>query len=316
MSTELQPVCAPVDHLTALPSELIQNIASFLFATHELDKALYVPHERQHDLERLAGTCRALRHEVNTWAQHFLLQHKAITKYKPPRSTEKTNSKGDKKGARTAKNPQQDQSATFAANSLRHSARHSQGLLSWSSRKCVFCGKSSSRSAILMNGLKCCRECDTLHWPDKVTRTDARKEFDLKDHHLLPHRHQTGPLIGNIFKNLGIPRLRYGMYLCQGIPAMMFMRQDVARLAEMVHGDLKGHLEQRQAQREKLKATKEANAEKRKDAASARAAAEASKAQRNAARAAEERATMEELVVISDDEDFGPDREDEIIVLS
>lgn len=302
MPLPVDEMTSSTDHLTTLPSELLQAIASYLFATHEPDKALQsiigqrTASAQPHDLESLAATCRILRNEVNNWALHFLLEHRRITGYAAPESAEKAKPKRPKKS--------QPSSATLGTNFLRISK--SAGLLSWSEKKCVFCGKTSARSAIMMNGLKCCKECDKVEWKDKITKTDATKEYDLKDHQLLPQRQKAGPILRNVFKELGIPRLRYGTYVCQGGTTTMFMREDVRKFAEQVHGGLREHLAQRELQRAKLKKTREANKERRAEEQAARVVAEAREAQRKAGLAAANRqgAAME-MVEISDDEDVG-----------
>ncbi|PPJ60688.1 hypothetical protein CBER1_03449 [Cercospora berteroae] len=224
----------PVDHLTALPSELLQNIISYLFPTHKPDKVLLrnQPRTTPHDLEHLSNTCRTLHHEVHAWAQHFLLHHQPITKFKPPQNAPPST----KRKKQTSKTPVMSQT-----NYLRNRNRSSQALLTWSTSKCTFCGKPSSRSAILMNGLNCCSTCDSTHWPDKITKTTALKEYDLKPYHLdtsLAEEWEPAQLIWTWAK-----KVRYGVYICQGAPTTMFLRKDVEVRAREVHGqDWEEHL--------------------------------------------------------------------------
>lgn len=237
----------PKDHLTTLPSELLHIIIGYLFPSHEpeLDRQLEEisrPDSKQdnkqasYSLDFLAATCRTLRAEVNTWARVFLTQHGDITKYKP---------------FKTAK-----------LQSQRNFLRGRGGLLTWAGKHCVFCGKASNRHAILMNGLCCCSVCDKNQWPDKITKTDAKNRYDLKDHHLLPHHHSAGKLL---VKHPGLPKVRYGIYISSNVETTMFLKKDVEALAELAHGDLKAHLEKRQTEREerkrRMKATKARNAE-------------------------------------------------------
>ena len=138
------------DHLTRLAPELQHMIFGYLLPSHEPDKAFETEPSKDekkgctHSLDYLAATCKALRDEVNEWALHFLAQHKDITKYKP-----------------------------FKTNRIqqrRDFLRGRHGLLTWADKHCVFCGNKSSRSAILMNGLRCCSKCDKEQWPDKITK--------------------------------------------------------------------------------------------------------------------------------------------------
>ena len=286
---------SPIDHLTTLPSELLQNIASYLFATHEPNIAYSNNDSKRggrkvaklQDLDRLAATCHTLRNEVMDWAHHFLIEHRSITSYNNTLTFLKS------KAAKKAR-------PTLGPNYLRRNK--TVGLLPWSAQRCNFCGKRSARSAIMMSGLKCCSDCDKKEWSDKITKTDAMKEFDLKDYQLLPH---LDPEKTNRFRNLGIPRLRYGTYICQGGVTTMFMREDVRRFAEQVHGGLREHMAQRAAQREKLKKTREKNKEKRAADKAAKEVRDAAEARWKAGHAAAERQAMNELVEISDDEGFG-----------
>lgn len=147
------------DHLSSLAPELQHMIFDHLLPSHEPDKAFDdldrapppTPKTKKqpntHPLDYLAATSKALRDEVNEWALHFLAQHKEITKYRHFK-TEKIQQRRD---------------------FLR--GRH--GLLTWMERHCVFCGNKSSRSAILMNGLRCCKKCDKEQWPDKITKVSG-----------------------------------------------------------------------------------------------------------------------------------------------
>lgn len=218
------------ERITKLPSELLHIIFNCLFVRHYPNKVLggrteahdtprgYANTEHAHPLDFVAATCRTLRSETNDWAIHFLVQHKDITRF-------------------TAL-PRKKKDHTF--NMLRGRT----GLLSWAERHCIFCGRNSSRSAILINGLRSCAACDKVQWPDKITKTDAREKFDLKDEHLLPQRPHGSALAVKLeaqFPN-GLPRIHYGAYIQQGGTTVMFLKKDVEKLARLHHGDLEAHL--------------------------------------------------------------------------
>ncbi|KAK3716156.1 hypothetical protein LTR37_006601 [Vermiconidia calcicola] len=231
----------PMDYLSTLPTELQHNIIGCLFASHEPDKPFEPkkPQPRYHSLDALAATCRTLRGEVMGWALRFLVQHSDITRYQP-RKTAKIQAKRDFLCGR-------------------------DGLLKWAEKHCVFCGTKSSRSAIMMNGLHCCKECDRKEWPDKITKTDAKRDFGLNEHHLLPHQHHSGAAAKLLAKHPGgLPKLRYGTYTATGVQATMFLRHEVEALAKVAHGDLKAYLEKRQGdqdrRKQKTKETKAVNA--------------------------------------------------------
>ena len=122
-----------------------------------------------------------------------------------------------------------------------------------------------------MNGLRCCKTCDREHWPDKITKTEARMHYDLKDEHLLPESVVSPTSAKLLHEYPGLPRVRYGTYITSNVPTTMFLRKDVEALAKLAHGDLKAHLAKRQADRDErrkkakeLKARKDAEAEAEK----------------------------------------------------
>jgi hypothetical protein len=106
-----------------------------------------------------------------------------------------------------------------------------------------------------MNGLRCCRTCDREQWPEKITKTEALKKYNLKEHQLLPSQHHAKRLLT---LHPGLPLLRYGTYFSAGVLTTMFLKDDVEAFAELAHGDLKGHLKKREvARQERVKAQKE-----------------------------------------------------------
>lgn len=217
------------DHFSSLPPEVTQQIASYLYASHIPDKA-YLPNPSaitiSTDLLNLASTSKTLHQQTNNWAHHFLHQYRAVTKYK------------DYKTAQAAARQ-----------------RPLRELVQWSSKNCAFCGKKSSRSAILMNGLRCCRTCDREQWPEKITKTEAIKKYNLKEHQLLPSQHHAKKLLT---LHPGLPMLRYGTYFSAGVLTTMFLKDDVEAFAELAHGDLKGHLKKREvARQERVRMQKE-----------------------------------------------------------
>lgn len=217
------------DRLTSLPAELIHLVCDFLLPSHRPDIALIdgvceTGRPNSHPLDCLAASCLRMHLEVNSWAQHRLRQHASITRYKDLKSTK--------------------------LQSTRAFLRGKGGLLTWMEKHCVFCGKISARSAILMNGFRCCTKCDRQQWPDKITKTAAKTKYDVKDHQLLPHFY--------LFKQPDhLPRLRYGTYMSSNVPTTMFLEADVRRLADYVHGDWKQHMDEKHEAAERRKRVKE-----------------------------------------------------------
>lgn len=224
------PVPPSDDNLTTLPSEILHMIFDEIFCQHKPNKAFdhddsipIITSRCTHDLDYLSASSRVLRAEINDWAIHFLTSHSDITNFQMAKSS--------------------DKARTF--NML----RGRKGLLTWASKHCIFCGNASTRRAILMNGFKCCHKCDKVHWPGKITKTNARAEYQLKDHHLFPHL-RISSIKERIVPKSPLPTIRYGTYLCVGVPTTNFLRKDVERLATALHGDLEVYFAKRRATRE------------------------------------------------------------------
>lgn len=220
------------DCFTALPSELLHMIFDCMLLHHEADKALRsAPGARDlpcsHPLDKLAATCTLLRGEINSWAVSVLTKYSSVTGKNRQNLRQKQNRKKLGKGAAARSPP---------SNALRGRT----GLLSWVQKHCVFCGKASRRRAIFVNGLGCCSACDLKQWPGKITKTVAKSDYDLENHHLRPKWSTT----------TGLPKIRYGTYKTMGSVASMFLRSEVEMVARLVHADLEAHLAHRQERRE------------------------------------------------------------------
>lgn len=191
-------------------------IFDYLFCQHNPDRVYRdsvptITSRCDHDLDYLSATSRVLRAELNDWAIHFLTSY---ANFQMPKSTNKAR--------------------TF--NML----RGTKGLLTWAKSHCIFCGKKSSRRAILMNGFKCCHKCDRVYWPDKITKTRAWTEYQIREYQLLGRERRDVPL----------PKIRYGTYLCVNVHTTVFERKDVERVATALHGDLKAYFAKRKADKE------------------------------------------------------------------
>jgi hypothetical protein len=155
-----------------------------------------------------------------------------------------------------------------------------------------------------MNGFHCCKDCDEAQWPDKITKSAAREEYHLTDHHLLPHQQRTPISAKMLAKHPGgLPTLRYGTCMTAGVPTTFFLREDVEALAILAHGDLKAHLAKRKVEREersrKIKATKAAKSEK--EVQRAREVAQAVAAARTAASSVAGSSAAQPIVLADDD---------------
>lgn len=78
----------------------------------------------------------------------------------------------------------------------------------------------------------------------RQTKTNAKKEYHLNEEELFAE------------KGDGLPVINYGSYSVEGTAATMFLRSDVERLADAVHGDWKEHMKDRVEIAKKRKAEK------------------------------------------------------------
>ncbi|KAL1303736.1 hypothetical protein AAFC00_007081 [Neodothiora populina] len=179
---------SPLSLIEDLPPELLHHICGYLFTAHDPDRSVLAT-EVPSPLIDLAGTSRALRDAVETYCRRTLLSWASITKY----------------------------DGVLPKPSKKVTKSHRGVLLRWRKTHCVFCGKKSVRKAVLRTGFGCCAKCDKLEWPDKITKTAAKKDYHLSDDHLFPDRED------------GLPVINY------------------ERLATAVHGDWKAHMAERQA---------------------------------------------------------------------
>lgn len=87
----------------------------------------------------------------------------------------------------------------------------------------------------------CCTRCDQVHWPNKITMTDAIKKYDLKKLELFGGLLPTnlgGPPCESLTKDGLIPQRRglpYGQKFVCGMLTTMFMEEDVRELARKKH---------------------------------------------------------------------------------
>ena len=225
--------------LLRLPPELLYHIFDYLFPTHSLARAgtsysdsIDVPTA----LDNVSLTSHYLRAQVQAWANHWLRAHASITGYKDLKTTR--------------------------LQGKRDFLRGKKGLLTWAERHCAFCGKRSTRSAILMNGLRCCVDCDWKEWPDKITKTVAKKEYNLQEHQLVG-KQLPMPERG---AGVNISGLRYGMYYSMGVLTTMYLKSDVERLATVVHGDLERYRRNKQWLVDERKRKKAAKKEREREA--------------------------------------------------
>ncbi|RMZ18421.1 hypothetical protein D0862_00394 [Hortaea werneckii] len=245
----------PKNHLTSLPPELIHLICDYLFPEHYPDIAFHPNHNnyhsnKPHPLENLAATCHTLHSTINTWALHFLRQHSQITKYRDLANPKKQQIRNFLRAPNNHHSNNNNNSST-SNPSKPSNPKPPLSLLPWKDRHCIFCGKPTQRHAILISSYRCCSACDKREWPEKITKTRAKTEYYLNDHHLFPRASPSSltaypsahdPLTdvkggSRYYGRLRGPRpIRYGSYISSNVATTMFLERDVRRLAEEVHG--------------------------------------------------------------------------------
>ncbi|PNS18399.1 hypothetical protein CAC42_6216 [Sphaceloma murrayae] len=207
---------APSDPLTALPPELIQQILSYLLPAHTIShpgpayyystqypvswptvKQRFAPLAPGNSLSALSATCQSLNCAVQAFSHRLLRSWSHIKPYK------------------VLKTP-----------SLEARRDHLSELYSLMRSHCVFCGKKSIRRAILMNELGCCASCDKKEWPGKITRTDAKRKYALRDEHLFTW----GEARPDHW-----PVCRFGKYVVMSNMCLMFLENEVEALGKAVN---------------------------------------------------------------------------------
>jgi hypothetical protein len=158
--------------LNKLPTELFHRICEYLFPTHNPNYVIMEPNDPSfvdpyktprcsHPLDYLAATGKDFRYKINGWASHKARQYRNIADLEHNR-------------LRSLRS-----NILLGHNLLRHK---SAGLLTWSETCCVFCGEETLRSAVFMNGLRCCKDCDDQQW----TKFDPETDLYVPFHKLQP----------------------------------------------------------------------------------------------------------------------------------
>lgn len=102
----------------------------------------------------------------------------------------------------------------------------------------------------------CCRACDREQWPEKITETEARKQYKL-----FKHRYPTqgSALRREVPSVVPSVKLRYGTYYCMGVCTTMYLRRDVEAFEEAMREslDLVVVVVEREKRRERIKTPRE-----------------------------------------------------------
>ncbi|KAF2152317.1 hypothetical protein K461DRAFT_321339 [Myriangium duriaei CBS 260.36] len=231
----------PMDLLLCLPPELMDMVLGYLIPSHTIN--IHPTNARVIYLHELDVLSRALRQRSNTLLElgygHLLpcsalldlsatsktiratvsaFCTRELARWLAPVTKSELPGKGKpkpKKVPQRWKIPAGMTDISPVTELIRHSKMY-----------CVWCQKTTQRRAILFNGMACCARCDKEWWPDKITLTEAKKRYKLKDQHLFHIVLGCAPFW---------PSIRHGTYSCQGSTATMLFRKDVERLHNAVY---------------------------------------------------------------------------------
>ena len=178
--------------LETLPLELLYAVFQYLYS-------LDAP---KHPLIALSSVSRSLRDAVESYSIHALRQHHARFPRSAPRPP-----------FNTGAHPR-----TYRRTYLFHTLA-----------RCVFCNWTTQCVAKVFNDLRCCRKCDKVQWPDKITLTQARKKYGL-----------SRDVLERSCKH-------WGVYICMGVLTTMFLEGEVKKVADRIHGGLEEWMERRTA---------------------------------------------------------------------
>ncbi|TKA72701.1 hypothetical protein B0A55_06487 [Friedmanniomyces simplex] len=260
------------DFISRAPPEVLDHILSYCVRDHDPEAAVKmdspVPGQEAHThvLVSLAAMSTRFRDCVESFSFRQLMADPARTGFK-------TNA--EKEAAIPDRRKPTRRSARLAGSSPGNRRVYRIEFLSYLTTHCVGCNKYCWRTAVMLNGVACCSQCEhTLLGGTIVSSipyllpfaacanfsqflTDALKEFDLRDYMLIPTR-KPGPRA----KHTNLPLIPYGTKksgTALGIGhciSYRFYRKDVERIARLVHGDVKGHLKKKRKERKDRKLLK------------------------------------------------------------
>lgn len=180
-----------------------------------------------HPFYALAATCHFFEGVVESYCQHLLLQYRNIT----------AKNIFDDKGnvmVQASKKRKREQRTVYRVLWVK-----------WTRRHCSFCGMRSVRRCIFNCLIRCCASCDSRRWPEKITMSAATKKYHLTKLDLF--RPNLAPI------NFHIRPIRYATYnSCVRSDTTMFIEEDVARLAKMIHGEERAGRRRRQNRRARI----------------------------------------------------------------
>ncbi|KAK6391539.1 hypothetical protein LTR65_004374 [Meristemomyces frigidus] len=232
-------VDADKDFISALPTETLHNVFSYLILDHDAERGVNIDaHEtksygfkdRPHVLLALSTMSRHFRANIEGFSCHHLTRYKETYRF----TTTTEAAKGHRRSPRLAAKvkPQHDL-RIYRVELVKHLQAY-----------CFQCGVFCNHRATMANGVVCCRKCEERDaFPAVMNLSEALREFDLRDYMLIKTR-VPGPRAKH--KNLpGIPYatvrtgMGYGLGMCV---SYKFYRKDVQMIARLVHGDVGAHM--------------------------------------------------------------------------
>lgn len=171
----------------------------------------------QHPFLQLAQTCTALQRATEAFSAHLVTALSASVA-------------AEAQATATA-------SAAAAEAAVAVPATYRRAYMQHATKHCRFCNVATTRRATIFPGVVCCRSCDTVHWPRRITLEYATKVYGVNGRELTENC-----ACGPIYRRWG--------------RSQMFDEDEVRAFVRRLYGDLDAYLRRRDElwEREKNKA--------------------------------------------------------------
>ncbi|KAK5699377.1 hypothetical protein LTR17_023307 [Elasticomyces elasticus] len=228
------PIDENKDFINAMPPEMLDRILLYCVLDHEPELALKTEQngktrkQASHVLLSLAAMSTTFRDCVESFCLRQLRNNRHVTHFKTTRLNKLV-----RRSTRLAGMPRPDNRV------------YRTEYLWFLHNCCVKCNKLNSHTAVMLNKVVCCKQCET-GLGKTICLTEALRNYELRDYMLVPTR-TPGPRA----KHTNLPLIPYGTKksgTALGIGNCIsyhFYLKDVKRIANLVHKDLAAHLQKK-----------------------------------------------------------------------
>ncbi|KAK5701552.1 hypothetical protein LTR97_004367 [Elasticomyces elasticus] len=239
------PVHPDKDFISTMPPEVLDNILSYCVLDHDpelavkKEKTSYIHHH--HVLISLAAMSTQLRDCVESFSLRQLTCDTKRTLFKTT---------AEREAARSERWKPKRRSKRIAAKPQIDTRVYRKEFLAYLQFHCYKCNTWTYNTAVMCNGVACCKSCERKDGADLIFLTDALKQYDLRDYMLVPTR-KPGPRA----KHTNLPVIPYGTKksgTAMGVGhcvSYRFYRKDVRRIAQLVHGDFAARMAAKRKER-------------------------------------------------------------------